>query len=85
VVEKKEEKAPASPASGGIAARTFARRATDDAKIAQAKVSNMNYLEGFCILCRFEKFLISSLWFPYNTLILLRQERKKLLQILQKK
>jgi hypothetical protein len=36
---KKESKAPAAPATGGLAVRTFAKKAAFDAKIAEAKVS----------------------------------------------
>lgn len=41
-VESKAEKAPVPQATGGIAARTFARKAAADAKVAEAKVRSVN-------------------------------------------
>lgn len=82
---KKESKASASPATGGLAVRSFAKKAAVEAKIADAKVSVVNDNVDFSAVA--EPLIVSSFFFPLlcNRLTLQRAWKPKLLQILRRK
>ncbi len=69
---KKESKAPAAPATGGLAVRTFAKKAAVEAKIAEAKVSVVNDNDDSS--AEAELLHVSSSFFPllYGRLTLQR-------------